>query len=225
LEENGDFMFNVKCESLVTLGALAGVAAAGFFCGGLVFYLSGRVGKPDSLGPTVVIGTQGPTITALQGLEELATVRIRIADVLTANDGRYSGAWLVKGDALVSVDLSRARFDESTIDADQKHAVLLLPPPRVIQARLDHERTKTWDVKRVTWVPYSGNPDRLRDTAMFEAQKLVEFAAGHADCIDQGKARVEALVAAVYSKLGWTVVVQWSPGARAPDAATDHTGQ
>jgi hypothetical protein len=212
-------MGRVKCGLLVALGLVAGLAAAGV-CGGLAFYFSGTAGKPERDEPTAVIGTQGPTITALQGLEELATVRIRIADVLTANDGRYSGAWLVKGDALVSVDLRQARFDESTIDPEQKHAVLLLPPPRVIQARLDHERTKTWDVKRVTWVPYSGDPDKLRDMAMFEAQKLVEFAAGHADCIDQGKVRVEALVSAVYSKLGWTVVVQWSPVASAPDAAT-----
>ena len=127
--------------------------------------------------------------------------------------------WLVNGDVLISVDLSAAEFDEPSIDIVQKHAVLILPPPRVIHARLDHQRTKTWDVKRVTWVPYSGNPDRLRDSAMLEAQKLVEFAAGNADCIDQAKVRTETLVSAIYSRDGWTVVVEWSVAASTREAA------
>jgi len=203
-------MLRAQLKRLLALGTGIGLVAAIGLCSGLCIYWSIRVWRPQSRAPPISVYSQGPTITALQGLEELATVRIRIADVLTANDGSYSGAWLVKGDALVSVDLSQARFDETTIDNVQKRAVLLLPPPRVIQARLDHERTKTWDVKRVTWVPYSGNPDRLRDTAMFEAQKLVEFAAGQAECIDQGKARAEALVSAIYGKLGWDVTVKWS---------------
>ena len=196
------------------------MTTAGVGCG-LAFFLSVQGRKPDSPVPTAMISSQGPTIAALQGLEELATVRIRIADVLTAEDGRCSGAWLVNGDALISVDLSAAEFDEPSIDIVQKHAVLILPPPRVIHARLDHQRTKTWDVKRVTWVPYSGNPDRLRDSAMLEAQKLVEFAAGNADCIDQAKVRTESLVSAIYSRVGWTVVGEWSVAADSYGAATN----
>ena len=178
-------------------------------CGGstVILIAKAMLIRPSPL-PLALV-SQGPTVTALQGLEELVTVRIQIADVLTASDGRYSGAWLIKGDALVAVDLLQATFEESLIDLDQRTAVLCLPLPRIIQARLDHERTKTWDVKRVTWVPYSGNPDRLRDAAMLEAQKLVEHAASQADCINQAKTRAETLVTAIYGKLGWTVTVRW----------------
>src|SRR5262245_7784609 len=118
-------MFLFRWDRLLGL-VVGSIVGSALVLVGTAAYRSGGTWQALRSTAPIVVATQGPTITALQGLEELATVRIHIADVLTANDGTYSGAWLIKGDALIAVDLSQARFDDDSIDFDHKCAVLVL---------------------------------------------------------------------------------------------------
>ena len=74
---------------------------------------------------------------------------------------------------------------------------------------MDHERTRTWEVRRTTWVPWSGDQDRLRDSVMLEAQKLVAHAAGSSENLHQAKAAAEAAIRGFYQEVGWQVQVTW----------------
>ena len=117
------------------------------------------------------------------------------------------GSWLIRGDALIGVDLSRAQILDK--DDEARRATVRLPPPEVMQARVDHQRTRTWQVSRMAWLPWNADQDRLRDTVMFEAQKLIAQAAGSAESIRQAKMTAEAIITAFYGEVGWQVRVTW----------------
>jgi hypothetical protein len=124
----------------------------------------------------VVVHSQGPTVERLERLSHLVTTRVYVADVLVGEGEGCRGAWLIKGDALVGVNLGRARIAEK--DEATKQAMIVLPSPEVLQPRVDHTRTKTWEVRRMVWLPWNADQDRLRDEVMRQAQELVTRAAG-----------------------------------------------
>ena len=86
----------------------------------------------------------GPTIEQIQLLAELVTLKVDLADVrMTELRGKVGGLkaiLVVRGEAAVGVDLSEARFEP--VDQRNRRAVLVLPQPRVLWVRLDHEQTK-----------------------------------------------------------------------------------
>jgi hypothetical protein len=172
---------------------------------------------PPSTPPPVVVHSQGPTIEKLERLSQLVTTRVHVADVLVGEGANCRGAWLIKGSAIVSVNLGKATIvgkDETT-----KSATIRLPQPEILQARVDHQpgSTRTWEVKSTTWIPWASAQDELRDTVMAEAQKLVEHAAGSNENIQQAKAAAESAIRGLYAEVGWTVAVTW---ATTPNGAT-----
>jgi hypothetical protein len=106
------------------------------------------------------------------------------------------------------VDLSRAEILDK--DDEARRATVRLPPPEVMQARVDHQRTKTWRVSRMAWLPWNADQDRLRDSVMLQAQQLVAQAAGSAESIQQAKAAAAAIIAGFYGEVGWQVEVTWA---------------
>ncbi len=115
----------------------------------------------------VIVHSQGPTIERLERLSHLVVTRVYVADVLVGEGEGCRGAWLVEGDALVGVNLGRARIAGK--DEETKDALIVLPPPEVTQPRVDHQRSKTWEVRRMTWLPWNADQDRLRDEVMLQA--------------------------------------------------------
>ncbi len=152
--------------------------------------------------------SQGPTIEKLERLSQLVTTRVQIADVLTGEGSGCKGAWLIKGDALIAVDLSKAAIIEK--DEAVKRATIRLPLPQVLQARLDHSRTKTWQVQTTTFIPWASHQDSLRDSVMREAQELVAHSADSVENIQQAKASAEAALKLLFAETGWTLTVIWA---------------
>jgi hypothetical protein len=157
--------------------------------------------------PPVIINSQGPTIEKLEKLSQLVTTRVQVADVLVGEGNGCRGSWLIKGDALLSVNLGQAKITDKQEDA--KQATIILPEPQVLQPRVDHSRTRTWSVERVAWLPWSADQDALRDTVYAEAQKLVAYTAASAENISQAKLTAETVLKALYAEVGWTVTVKW----------------
>ncbi len=150
----------------------------------------------------------GPTISQLERISELVPIRIHVADVLIAEGEGYRGAWLVKGDAVLSCDVSRAKIVR--IDPAARSATLRLPPLRVTSARVDHERTKTWNVERTSWLPWAGgDQNALRDTAMYHAQRLIEDAALSDRNLEPARSQTVILIRQMYEIVGWDVTIEW----------------
>ena len=158
--------------------------------------------------PAITIQSQGPTLQRLDRLSQLVTMRVCVADFLIGEGEGHCGAWLIKGDALIGLDLRQARIVEK--DEQTRRASICLPGPAVLQSRVDHQRTRTWEVKKTGWVPWSGDADKLRDQVMCEAQKLVARAAGAEDNLAQAKAAAETVIRSFYEEVGWQVEVAWA---------------
>ena len=140
-------------------------------------------------------------------LSHLVTTKVLISDVLVAEGEGHAGSWLVKGDGLLGVDLRRAKV--VTKDDTVHRATVWLPLPELLQSRVDHERTRCWQVRKTAWLPWSGDGDKLRDQVMLEAQKLVAAAAQSQEFVSQSKLSAEAIIAAFYAEVGWHVEVEW----------------
>ena len=164
------------------------------------------LGKTQRVPP--VVRSTGPTVTQLERIGELTTTRVHVTDVLSAEGEGYRGSWLIKGDALLSCDMSQAKI--VNVNAEKRTATIRLPNLRVISARVDHDKTKTWSVEKTTWLPWRwGDQGLVRDTAMFHAQKLVEAAAGSERHLCPAKAQAELLIRQMYDFVEWKVDVEW----------------
>ena len=95
--------------------------------------------------PPIVVSSDGPHNRAARTLEPPLHGRVYVADVLIGQSDNSKGAFLIRGDALLVVDMSKATIVEK--DESVKRATVRLPQPEVLQARVDHERTKTWEVR------------------------------------------------------------------------------
>ena len=95
----------------------------------------------------------------------------------------------------------------------------ILPEPQVLQPRVNHERTRTWAVDRLVWLPWHADQDRLRDAVMTEAQKLVAQTASSVGNIQQAKLTAETVLKGLYAEVGWNVAVTWTtPSSEGPKA-------
>ena len=175
-------------------------------------YSSLAAGSAGTLAPVIV--SQGPTVEKLQRFSHLVTTKVLVADVLVGEGEGHVGAWLVKGDALLGVDLGRAKI--VTKDDAARQATIELPLPELLQSRVDHDRTQTWQVRKTAWMPWSGDGDKLRDQVMREAQKLIAQAAGSREYIDQSKSAAAAIIAAFYEEVGGRDVKWATQQARRP---------
>ena len=171
--------------------------------------------------PTIV-RSQGPTVERLERLSHLVTAWVHVVDVLIGEGDGCRGVWLIKGDALVAINLGRAQITEK--NETTKQALIVLPLPEVLQPRVDHERTKPWEVRRMVWLPWNANQDRLRDEVMLQAQQLVTHAAGSDENLQQAKTAAATIVTAFYEEVGWKVRVTWQ-GTSASEPHPHHIQQ
>ena len=149
-----------------------------------------------------------PTIRQLEKIGELAAIRVHVTDVLYAEGEGYRGSWLISGDALLSCDMSKATV--INVDTKARAATIRLPPIRVVGARTNHDKTKTWSVEKTTWLPWRwGDQGAMRDAAMFHAQHLIETAAESERNRGSAKTQAEVLIHQMYDFVEWKIEVEW----------------
>lgn len=177
--------------ALVAVGVLTLIVA--------VFFL-GRSSNPG-------LGSSSPTITQIQELGELVVLRVSIADVMEDAGFDYKGVWIVRGDAQLAVNLEEAELKSA--DEATKKLVVLLPQPRVIQPRVDHDKSRVFDVTKTTWIPFVGDRDELTNQGWKKAQQVVESACSGDELVGQAKDQTEFVLANMYRMVGWDVEVEW----------------
>jgi hypothetical protein len=153
----------------------------------------------------------GPTVVQLERLQQLVSTRVHVADVLVGESRWLEGCWIITGDALLAVDMSKAEVTDS--DEKARTATIILPHPAVLSPRVNHERSQQWDIKSRSWVPLAGailgDRQALEKQAMLEAQGLVERAAGTDENKAAARQGVEGMLARFYRGVGWQVSVRW----------------
>jgi len=160
-----------------------------------------------------------PTITEIQRLGDLVVLRVNVADVLEDADQDFTGVWIIRGDALVAVDLRLAEL-QSPPDMAAKRLVVRLPQPRVIQPRVDHEKTRTYDVdKKTWWNPFVDGREEFTDQGMRKAQGVVYNTSRGNEVMDQARDQAELVLTNMYRLVGWDVDIVWQGGSETSKAA------
>jgi hypothetical protein len=196
----------IKALSRVAGGIVGAILALAV--GFAAYFGTRRATGPPA--PLIAVKSLGPTVRQLESMGQLATTRVVVTDVLSAEGDGYRGVWLIKGDALLSCDLGRATIVDR--DDEKRTAKVLLPRLRVLSPRVDHEKTRTWSVAKATWIPWRwGDQDVFRDSAMFHAQKLIEAATRSDEYVAQAKVQTELVLQKSYRLVAWTITVEWQP--------------
>ena len=160
-----------------------------------------------------LITQSAPTVERVEALGDLCVLRVRLSDMLEAESRDYRAAWLIMGDALISIDLRQVRLES---DTQAKTLRMQMPPLQVIQPRVDHERTRWWDTRSVRWhngwftSDKTAKSARLTQAAMIEAQRLIEKVSQRPEFMGDARKSAETIVRAMYSGTGYSVSFQWS---------------
>jgi hypothetical protein len=196
-------------RSLPLLLALIASTALGLLVAQAVTLLRGWDPGVRESPPT--FRSPGPTVVQLERLRQLVSTRVHVADVLVGESRWLEGSWIIQGDALLAVDMSKAEVKDR--DEKARTATIILPRPAVLSPRVNHERTQQWDVRSRSWIPLAGSllGDRraIEQQAMREAQRLVERAAATEDNAATARRGVESMLAEFYRAVGWQVSVRW----------------
>lgn len=169
----------------------------------------------DEPSATPIETTSAPSVEQLQALTSLVTTNVHVTDALTVNltgrTGQLRAAVIVRGNAMISIDLTQARIEQ--IDQVGRTATIVLPTPHVVHARLDHNRTRIFSIEATglwSMIPTDVGRAELIDQAMREAQQAVHRAAGDSDIIEQSRIRVETLICTFFADaMNWSVTVVW----------------
>ena len=145
---------------------------------------------------------------------EFVGLRVHIVDVVELESGsdagvfkKVKGAWIIKGDALLSTNLKDAVFDVDDID---KSITVRLEEPSVLSPRVDHEKTRQYDFTS-GWMVEEKVRAKYHQDAMKNAQRTIETAAGSMEYIESAKENIENILVTIVStaKPGWTVEFDW----------------
>lgn len=147
-----------------------------------------------------------PTVEQIKNLGHLAALKVYISDVLEVDGKGIKGAWLIKGDALIGADMTGITVE--IIDANAKKARIQLAPPIVMSPRVDHERTKTYNVDK-SFFTSADKESAIRDDAMKQAQRVIEQVANEPVNIEKAKERLEVLINNFFKMVEWDVSVAW----------------
>jgi hypothetical protein len=159
--------------------------------------------------------SSSPTIESVRKLAKLVALQVSISDVHMTELRGYTGAirmvLLVKGEVEIATDLSQARFE--AVDTTQHHAVLILPAPTAGSPRLDHERTRIYQIDRTgLWalIPGQAGEAKLTNQCFQEAQSLLVEASQDAKLADQARSHCEQVLQGFFEALQWHVEVKWA---------------
>ena len=203
--------------------ALAG-AALGAALAGLGLWLA--LHKPAAAPPPP------PALLALEDMGHLVSVKVRYANVIaftqqitqgipwTQWELRLGGTQVLlvaRGDCLVGADMRQARYE--AVDAAARTALLLLPRPATLSARVDHGPREQGGAYFYAVLgtgiaplsPGSATPTRAIDTALLRAQQDVERTCQAASTVATAQQNAEAVLKPLFAATGWSVQVRWLP--------------
>lgn len=172
-----------------------------------------------------------PALISLEELGHLATVKVNYANVIEFTEKitqdipwtdwelRFGGTEVLlvaRGDCLVGTDFRLARYSE--ISQDTRSAVLLLPEPKAISARINHDPKEKGGsyFYAVTGtgieplIPGSANRTKAIDAALGAAQQDISRVCSSADVLATARRNAETTLLPAFSALGWKVSIRWS---------------
>lgn len=146
---------------------------------------------------------------------ELTSTQSRAFGMIEAED---SILLVAAADVVAGVDLGELREGDVRVDPETGQAHVTLPPPRVLSARLDNERTFVHSRRTDVLARRS---DQLETQARREAERRLQASAIEAGILERASDNAARTVESLVRSLGYEdVVVEVRPSA--PGAAAGH---
>lgn len=173
--------------------------------------------------PEETVDVRTVVVEQVRNVSELTTAVFTMEAVVPAQSDRKLGEYTIGktnllyiayGEARAGIDLSELEAaDVSTSDAG-KRVKLVLPPPKLLDTKIDVERSGVYDYSRGF---LNLGPDRapeLQSAAQQEALSEIERAAVcEQDILGQANDRAELVVSQLLQSTGFEeVIVETSPG-------------
>ena len=156
----------------------------------------------------------GPTLESVRALSSLVTTKMTLADAIISQISGFTGSMsavlVIRGDALIGIDMQQARISDK--DDNTRSLVLILPQPAVIQARVDHQRTRVFALDRHGFWMLMRLDDvtkQLVDQGMREAQQTIEKAASEPANMATAREHAQQVLAAFANSAGWQLEIRW----------------
>lgn len=199
---------------ILVVVALVSLAAGA----GAVWLLKSRASSPP------------PLIATIENLGHLVTVRANVADVIriskpramdvpgTGYEIRYGGTTVLliaKGDCSIATDMRMAKYE--SIDTSNRTIRVVLPAPTLFSVRVNHapatqggsELYELTNDGLEAIIPDDSNRKGAIDKAYGEAEKRIRSACTRPDILGQAKQNTEAILAGLFTPVGWTATVEW----------------
>lgn len=160
-------------------------------------------GVPSPAKATTVLP---PAIAQIRTMSKLATLNVHITDSIEGESPDWKIRWMVHGESVVGVDLSKASY--VLVDAGKHEALLSLPDPHLISSRIDHDRSQEMSAEARYWVPLS-SPKALRDEVWKAADRKIAKLSQEPGYFEQARVQAERSIAALFDGMGWKVRFQW----------------
>lgn len=170
-----------------------------------------------------------PPLVSVQEMGTLVSLKVNYSNVIEFNERvtqdipwtqwelRFGGTRVLlvaKGECLIGTDLTQAKYVQSATAI--KTATLVVPNPRVISARLNHDpknggsffyAISTSGI--VALVPGTEGQIKAMNTALQKGQGEIETSCARPELIAAARKSAEAVLLPSVSATGWKVAVVW----------------
>lgn len=194
--------------ALVVVGAaLVAVAGVGVLVG------KGCAPPPPKPASVQVIRPTPNVVTAVRDLSRLESSEYHVERVIDLTDKQTRFFGLVEtedaillvasGDVVAGVDLAQLKPEDVTADPETRRATIRLPPPKILSARLDNERTY---VHARNTDMLAERKETLETRARQEAERSIREAALEAGILKKAGTNASRTVESLVRSLGYAEV-------------------
>jgi hypothetical protein len=152
-------------------------------------------------------------VTALRDLNRLESAECHVERVIDLKDKQTRFFGLVSaedaillvaaGDAVAGVDLSKLKDGDVVVDSEKKKAVIHLPKPEILSARVDNDKTY---VHARTTDTLAKRKENLESEARKEAEKSIVEAAKESGVLARAEKNAQRTVETLVRSLGYSEV-------------------
>ena len=175
---------------------------------------------------------QAPTPHPLVSVQEMGTLvslKVNYANVIEFNKratqdipwtqwelrfGETRLLLVARGECLIGTDLKLAKYEQSTTGT--KTATLVVPNPKVISARLNHDPKSggsffyaASSTGLVALVPGSEEQTKATNSALQKGQSEIEASCAKPELLEAARKSAEAVLLPTVSATGWKVAIVW----------------